>query len=33
MNTSDDEGLSFAVDTSVLQKEENGRAFSGCDLV
>jgi len=33
MNTSDDESLSFAVDTSVLQKEEHGRAFGGCDLV
>jgi len=33
MNTSDDEGLSFAIDAGVLQNEENGRAFGGCDLV
>jgi hypothetical protein len=28
MNTSDDEGLPFAVDASILQKEENDRAFA-----
>lgn len=33
MNTSDDEGLSFAVDAGVLQNEENSRAFGGCNLV